>query len=205
MKKNPNTFFRALVPVAGACLLLAGCASAPSGPTRINTGSAEAITTMDLDPADYMEAARKVSAELLVFPVLTLFTEASGRNPRLDIGAIRNATRENIVIELFAERVMEALLDSGQVTLVAHDRAAIAANGLDRFLRDDKISLSDQADFYLEGVISLRQSRRAGVMEKTYTFMLRLNDRGRNQVWKRNVDITKQGADTNRRGGVSLF
>ena len=48
-------------------------------------------------------------------------------------------------------------------------------------------------------------ARAAGLQEKTYTFQMRLNDRERNQVWKRSVDITKMGKDTNRRGGVSIF
>ena len=155
---------------------------------------------------DYKEVAQKITGELLTHPAITKFeAKEEGRLPRLDIGVIRNATRDPVVIAQFAERAMEELLNSGQVTLVAHDLAAIQANQLDQFLSDGKISLSDQADLYLEGVVSKLSSRGGGRMDVTYTFMLRLNDRERNQLWKKNIDITKQGGDPNRRGGVSLF
>jgi len=160
----------------------------------------------ELSLDDYREVAQKITAELLTHPAITQFeAKEEGQLPRLDIGAIRNATRDPVVIAQFAERAMEELLNSGQITLVAHDLAAVQANQLDAFLSDGKITLSDQADLYLEGVVSKLTSRGGGRMEVTYSFMLRLNDRERSQLWKRTIDITTQGGDSNRRGGVSLF
>jgi len=188
-------------PMITACLFLAGCVTTPP-PSR-----------EDFMPTvgDYKEVASKTAGELITHEAITKFVpphDAIPRPnglPRVDIGVIRNATRDRVIIEQFAERAMEALLDSGQVTLVAHDRAAVEANGLDVFLADGKITLSDQADYYLEGAISRVESRAGGWLDVTYTFMLRLNDRNRSQLWKRNHDISKRGKDYKQRGGISVF
>lgn len=183
-------------------LLLGGCKSMPQ---RIETGGAGAITTMGLDMADFMNAAQRMTQELLVHPSIAQFeAKNNGRQPRLDVGAIKNVTRDRINIEQVSERVTEVLLDSGQVTVVAHDAGAVQAHKRDSFLSDSKISDAGQADFYLEGVIMEQVAQFGKLQEKTYTFQMRLNDRSRNQVWKRSVDISKQGKGSSR-GGVSLF
>ena len=178
--------------VATAGALLSGCAT-PMAPTRIVTGGTEALTTMGLDMADLMETAQRATRELLTAPALTQFEAKNGRSPRLDVGTIQNKTRERIVIEQVSERIMEVLLDSGMITLVANDAGAKKASALDDFLSDSKLSLQDQADFYLEGSILNQVAAQGGIQERNYTFQLNLNDRGRSQVWKRSLDITKQG------------
>ncbi|NLL83513.1 MAG: hypothetical protein GX230_04645 [Lentisphaerae bacterium] len=184
--------------------MFTGCAS--TQPRRIETGGLESITTMGLDMTDFMDAAQRMTRELLVHPSIAQFSARNnGRQPRLDVGAIRNTTRERINIEQVSERVTEELLNSGQVTLVAHDAASVQANKRDAFLSDTKLNDAAQADFYLEGTIMEQIARGGGMQERTYTFQMRLNDRSRSQVWKRSVDISKMGKDTRRRGNTSAF
>jgi len=142
---------------------------------------------------DLMDTAQRATRELLVAPAITQFKAQNGRLPRLDVGKISNNTRERITIEQVSERIMEALLDSELVTLVAHDSGAKTASALDDFLGDKKINLADQADFYLEGTILGQTVTQGRMLENNYSFMLRLNDRNRSQVWKRTLDITKPG------------
>lgn len=201
MKRNCTA---AMVCMVGACALLSGCASTQV--RRVETGGAESLTTIGLDMADFMSAAQRMTRELIVHPSITEFAgQNGGRKPRIDVGSILNATRDRINIEQVSERVTEELLNSGQVTLVAHDAGAVQADKRDSFLSDAKINNSAQADYYLEGTIMEQVARADGLKERTFTFQIRLNDRSRNQVWKRSVDITKMGKDSNRRGGVSVF
>ena len=103
-------------------------------------------------------------------------------------------TRERFNIRQVSERVTEELLNSGQITLVSHDLGAVQANNLDNFVADMRVNLADQADYYLEGTVLQQSTQQGNRVENTYTFQLRLNDRSRNQVWKRSVDITKAGS-----------
>ena len=185
MKHNIVAFL-----IAGG--LLGGCAS--STPRVIESGGVESITTMTLDIADLKAAAQRVTGELLTHPSITQFAEEHGRKPRLDVGAIINMTRERFNIRQVSERVTEELLNSGQITLVSHDLGAVQANNLDNFVADTRVNLADQADYYLEGTVLQQSTQQGNRVENTYTFQLRLNDRSRNQVWKRSVDITKAGS-----------
>ena len=187
-------FFSIKTTAVATALLLAGCET-----------TAVLDNRYELSVDDYGEVALEIARDLLTHPVLTRFEAREGRLPCLDIGVIRNATRDPVVVAQFAERAMEALLNSGRVTLVAHDPAAVQANHLDHFFNESQISLSGEADFHLEGVVAKSMSRGGGRKDVTHSFMLRLNDRNRNQVWKRTIDITRQGGDPNRRGGAGLF
>ena len=194
----------AALALTATSLLITGCETAMA-PRRIDTGGLESLTTLQLDMADLLDATQRITQELLVHPSIAKFQSQNGRPARIDIGAIRNTTRERIKIEQVAERVTEELLNSGQVTVVAHDAGAQKANELDAFLSDAKVTLDNQADYYLEGTISMETAYMGNIEERTYTFQLRMNDRSRNQVWKLSVDITKQGTSDNRRGGFSVF
>jgi len=195
MKTNPFALVAAFsLAVAG---LNSGCQS--------SSGGYGGLSSPELVLTDYKQAALEIAGELVVHPSIAKFEAQNGAKPRLDIGRIRVATKNPVSVHQFAERVMEVLLDSGQITLVAHDEAAVKANGLENFLKDSKITLSDQADFYLEGAIDQSNLRGGGKIETTYSFFLRLNDRNRSQIWKRTHDIEKHGVTNNRRGGVGLF
>ena len=183
--------------IAGLCMMLSGCASTQV--QRHETGGADSITTFGINMADFMNAAQRMSSELVVHPSIAQFQQKNGRLARVDVGSIINATRDRITIEQISERVTEALLDSGQVTVVAHDAGAVRSNDRDAFLSDKAINNDGQADFYLEGTISKEMARAGSLQEETYTFQMRLNDRNRSQVWKRSVDITKQGKNQSRR------
>jgi len=187
--------------IAGASLLVTGCAT--QGPTRVTTGGPGALTSMGLDMADLMDAASQATSELLVHRSISDFEARNGRQPRINVGSIINSTRERINIEQVSERVMDELLNSGQVTVVASDAGVVRSNELRAFLDDKKINLSGEADFYLEGTILQQITRQGGLQENTFTFQLRLNDSAtRSRLWSRNIDITKRGASTNRRGSV---
>jgi len=190
MKKR----FTATLLATATTLLISGCATQDLSPRRVDTGGPGSVTTTGLDMRDLMDAAMGATRELLTAPVLTQFEARNGRLPRLDVGVIRNNTRDRrITIAQVSERIMEELLASGQITLVANDAAAVATAQLDSFLNDSKIDLKDQADFYLEGEIFGQAAVAGRLVENNYSFMLRLNDRNRSQVWKRTIDITKQG------------
>jgi len=188
--------------IAGASIILTGCATQP---TRIDTGGTSALTTMGLNMADLMDAATSMTRELLVAPAITQFEARNGRPPVISYGpgSIRNATGERITIEQVADRVMSELLRSGQVEVVASDALTKRASELDNFLNDGKLNLQAEADFYLEGVIMKQTAVLGRVRENNYTFSMRLNNRERRQVWSQVNDITKQGANSNRRGGVT--
>ena len=189
--------------IAGASIILTGCAT--QGPQRIDTGGTSALTTMGLNIADLMDAATSMTRELLVAPAITQFEARNGRPPVISYGpgSIRNATGERITIEQVADRVMSELLRSGQVEVVAKGAEAIRASELDNFLNDGKINLQAEADFYLEGVIMKNTATLGNVRENNYTFSMSLNNRERRQVWSQVHDITKQGANSTRRGGVT--
>ena len=191
--------------LTAAGLLFTGCQTTPSV-RRVETGGTESITTMGLDMADLMSAAMQVTRELIVHDSIAGFVAKNGRKARLDVGAIINSTGQRINIDQVSERVTEELLNSGQITLVAHDAGAKAANTLDNFMSDAKVPvMKDQADYYLEGTLTKQVAREGRLVENTYTFMLRLNNRERDQVWKRSVDITKMGNASNQRGGWSVY
>ena len=183
---------------ATMCFWMAGCRTTPSGPI---------VPSLD----DYKETARKAVSELIVSPAITKanFKNDDGqpRLPRCDIGVVRNATRERIVIEQVTERIMEELLSSGQITLVANDPKVKEIARLRDWVTDSKkVSFDSVADYYLEGVILQDVATRGSVRQVTYSIMLRLNDVvTESQIWKRTFDVTIQGANPNRRGGVGVF
>jgi hypothetical protein len=89
---------------------------------------------------------------------------------------------------------------------VAHDAGAVQANRVDNFLSDAKLPpMQDQADFYLEGNLIKQVAREGRLVENTYTFQLRLNDRNRSRVFMKSVDITKSGTSSSQRGGWSVY
>ena len=188
---------------AGASIILTGCATPQPG--RIDTGGTRAITTMGLDMQDLMDAATSMTGELLVHSSISQFEARNGRLPVISYGkdSIRNTTGERITIEQVADRVMSELLRGGQVEVIANDAGARRASELDNFLNDGKLNLQAEADFFLEGTIMKKTAVLGNVRENTYTFSMRLNNRERRQVWSQVTDFTKQGANSNRRGGVS--
>ncbi|MCL1887701.1 MAG: penicillin-binding protein activator LpoB [Kiritimatiellaeota bacterium] len=182
---------------AGACLLAAGCQTYVP-PHTIDTGGPEAMVTLGLNPRDFMNTAQKAAAELKVSPAITTFAAENGRKPRVDIGIIQNKTsrpRVPIVIEQVSERIAEELLNSGQITLVANDGKAVQTNKARSFLNNESVNLDGLADFYLEGEIFNQSDAQGNLIENNFSFMLRMNDSAtRSQVWKKTLDVTKQGS-----------
>ena len=188
--------------ITAASVILSGCATQP---TRIDTGGTQSITTMGLNMADVMDVAQRLTRELLVHPSITQFEARNGRPPRISYGrdSIVNRTGERFAVEQVADRVLNELLRSGQVEVIARDAESRRASELDNFLNDGKINLQGEADFFLEGVIAKQTAVHGRVRENNYTFFMRLNNRAQTTVWSDIVDITIQGANTNRRGGVT--
>lgn len=188
MKRNDMA---AALAAAGLALITAGCATQA---TRIQAGGPTALTTMDINLLDFKDAAGQTVQAILRSPVLSSFrAQSGGQPPRIKVGRIINKTSTQIDLAQIAGRINEDLLNSGLVRLVADDAASIAASAEDAFMSDAKVNASHVADFYLEGTISQLRAKAGGTREKTYTFQLRLNDRGRNTVFQKTVDISKQG------------
>lgn len=189
--------------ITAQCLLVAtlamltGCATAP---TRIQAGGPTAVTTMEVDLADFKNTAGSMVKELLVHPAIANFPQQNGgKLPALNIGKIINKSDINIDMGQIAGRINEDLLNSGTVELVANDAGARDANAQDAFESDRKNNNAGKADFYLEGEIMVLAAKEGRMKEKNYTFQLRLNDRNRRVKWQRSVDVGKQ----RRTGGVA--
>ncbi|MCL1857024.1 MAG: penicillin-binding protein activator LpoB [Kiritimatiellaeota bacterium] len=178
----------------GAVALMGGCATAP---TRITAGGTQAITSMGVDLADFRATAGAMVGQLLVNPAITRFEAENGRLPVIDVGRVVNKSDMNIDISQITGRINEDLLNSGQVELVANDAGARNASALDNFENDVKNATEDRADFYLEGEILFLAARNGSLREKTYSFMMRLNNRSRRTVWQRTEDVAKQGTRSN--------
>ena len=148
-------FFATPLILVAAGMILAGCVTyvppvRPPPPTL----------------AQCKEAATRVTCELLVHPSIMEFPEKNkGKIPLIETGHIINATSARIQIEQVSERIMEELLNSGQVEVVS-----------------DGAILSKPPDFNLGGRIMYQDA--------TYTFQLHLNKwPGATRVWSRSVDI----------------
>ena len=189
---------RRFIPLAAAatCLFWAGCAT-------VQTEPAEFMLRLD----DYKEAALQTAGALLAHPAITEFPAANeGRLPRLDIGEMRNATRDPAVLEQYAERALEELLAGGQVTLVANDPKTRQITAVRKFMENGDVSTDGFADFYLGCVLSKDSARSRGMLSVTHTFFMELNDsHTRSQLWKKTYDTTRRGTDYRTRGGTSLF
>jgi len=112
-----------------------------------------------------MDVASRATQELLKNPVVTGFEAKNKRKPLIEAGPVANATRARIAIEQVSERVMDALLDSNQVDVMATNMTA------DR-----------PPDYFLDGLI-LGQ-------ENTYTFQLRMNEvKTATRAWGRSYTI----------------
>lgn len=174
-----------------AGLLLTGCAA--QQPRRIVAGGTQAITTMGIDLQDFKNAASQLTQAMLNNRTLLNFEAQNGRPPTVKVGQITNKSGDSIDLAQIAGRINEDLLNSGLVEIVADDAGSVAASEEDFFTSGENINRDHQADFYLEGTINMLSAYFDGQSEKTYTFQLRLNDRGRRTVFQKSVDIAKQG------------
>ncbi len=170
-------------------LLFAGCSS--SKPRRIVAGGTEAVTTMGADIQDIKHAASQTVEAMLASPAIAKAT-ANGATPTVSLGSIINDSSLNFDIEQVSGRIQEDLLNSGLVEILALDAAAIRENAQDARDGLTNAKADARADFYLEGKIMEVEASDDDVREKTYTFMLRLNNRERRTVFQKTVDIAKQ-------------
>ena len=177
--------------------MLTGCAT---DPIVIKPDTPTAVTTMEIDLADFKNTAGAMVKELLVHPAIANFPQQNGgKLPALNIGKIINKSDINIDMGQIAGRINEDLLNSGTIELVANDAGARDANAQDAFESDRKNNNAGKADYYLEGEIMVLEAKVGKLREKNYTFQLRLNDRSRRVKWQRSVDVGKQ----RRAGGVA--
>lgn len=185
------------VTVTASVLLgfcLCGCAG---DPVRIQAGGTEAVTSFGIDLQDIRNAAGSTVQAMLASPAVAKAT-AGGRVPALAIGTIVNDSSLNFDIDQVAGRIQEDLLNSGLFAIVAMDAGAVEASRQDAFTSGANAYEAAKADYYLEGKIMELSANNSSTQEKTYTFMLRLNDRNRRTVFQKTVDIAKQQA----RGGT---
>ena len=185
-----------LMAIAGAAVLMSGCASAP---TRIQAGGTQAVTTMGVDLADFKATAGDLVKELLVHAAITRFEDQNGRQPVIAVGQVINKSDLQLDLEQITGRITEDLLNSGQIELMATHAGARTASARDAFEQDKKTSSDDRADFYLEGTILVKAANEGRTREKNYSFQMVLNDRNLRTRWQRTIDIAKQSS----RGGVS--
>lgn len=178
----------ALVSVALLGLLACGCAS---DPVRIQAGGTEAVTSFGIDLQDIRNAAGTTVQAMLVSPAVAKAT-AGGRMPSLMLGSIVNDSSLNFDIDQVAGRIQEDLLNSGLFAIIATDAGAVEANRQDAFVSGTNTYEASKADYYLEGKIMELEATNRSTREKTYTFMLRLNDRNRRTVFQKTTDIAKQ-------------
>jgi len=147
---------------------------------------------MGINLADITETAGKMVEELLVDPAITRFEAQNGRLPVINIGEFKNNSDQRFDLMQLTRRITSDLRRGGQVEIVSNRSVSTEENTEDNFINDVKVATAARADFYLEGEIGVIQVRAGNTREKTYTFLMELNDRNRRTVWDRFVDISKQ-------------
>jgi len=121
-----------LAALAALAALLAGCGGGTTV-TRMETD-----TTVDLS-GKWNDADSRMVAEALISQALTAgwygeHRYATGRNPVIIVGPIRNKTAEHIPVKTFIADLERSMINSGKVTMVAsaEEREAIRGERADQ-------------------------------------------------------------------------
>lgn len=181
-----------------AALLLIGCGSSK----KVYRIDPETQTDLSgrWNDTDARLVAQEMISDCLSRPWLTNFAKASGNNPVVTVGTIRNKSSEHIDVEVFTADFERELINSGQVRFVAAKdfRQEIRE---ERFEQQEfaspetmkKIRNETGADFILMGAIKTIVDEVEGIRVVYYqTDLEMINIESMEKVWIGTKKIKKE-------------
>ena len=174
-----NLITTRILPILAIALTMTGCATK------------QQIVVVRHDMADCLYAAQTATVELLGMSYINDFTAKNGRQPRIDFEGIGNQTGQNIDINKITGCVWETMINSGLVTIIAHDKKSKDVSNLNSFLRDDKVFLPELADFNLEGAVRSQFTDYGNVHVYSYFIKLHLKDENNESLFVHNVNTVR--------------
>jgi uncharacterized protein (TIGR02722 family) len=184
--------------LAMAALLLIGCGSSK----KVYRIDPETQTDLSgrWNDTDARLVAQEMISDCLSRPWLTNFAKASGNNPVVTVGTIRNKSSEHIDVEVFTSDFERELINSGQVRFVAAKdfRQEIREERLEQqeFASPEtmkKIRNETGADFILMGAIKTIVDEVEGIRVVYYqTDLEMINIETMEKVWIGTKKIKKE-------------
>jgi len=179
-------------------LLLAGC----GGGKKVYRLDPETQTDLSgqWNDTDARLVAEEMVSDCLSRPWLTNFAKASGQNPIVTVGTIRNKSDEHIDVEVFTSDFERELINSGQVRFVAAKdfRQEIREERFDQqeFASPEtmkKIRNETGADFVLMGAVKTIVDEVEGIRVVYYqTDLEMVNIETMEKVWIGTKKIKKE-------------
>ncbi len=176
---------RAMIPVALAAVLLAGCAT--------SVKREDVNTTIDIsgrwNDTDSRLVAEEMIKDCLSQSWLARANTALGKTPTVIVGTVRNQSNEHINTDTFVEDLQRSLINSGQVSFVASqaERGDVRGERLDQDTHASEATRKDNgqetgADYMLSGVLNAIQDSEGGKTVMFYQTNLKLLDMKTNQI-----------------------
>lgn len=174
------SFWNKVWMILAAGFVLAGCASVKVD--RMDSGE-----TVDLsgrwNDTDSRLVSEEMISDVLVRPWLDRYRAGNGKDPVVIVGSVRNRSDEHINTQTFVKDLERALINSGDVELVASggERGEIRAERKDQAAYASEATAKEEgeeigADFMLQGSISTISDRVEGKEVKFYQVNLELID-----------------------------
>ena len=196
--KRMTTHYLLGLSLLAAILISVGCGTKKSV-QRIETDTIVDLSGRwnDTDSQDVSEAMIK---DCLNHPWITRHTTmAEGKRPAVIVGAIRNRSMEHIPIATFINDIERALINSGQVKVVASatERGELRAEKGDQeqFASPETIKemgVEHGADYMMTGQINTIEDREGGEQITFYQIDLTLTDIETNEkIWPGQHKIKK--------------
>ncbi len=192
---------RALLAAAGAALaaplLLVGCGS----DTTVNRTDPNAVRDLsgDWNATDSQTTAQAMISSITTGAWLKRFTDANHRPPVLKVGRIVNKSDEDISTRIFTDDIRNALINSGDVKVVASNDETENAR---EERRDQDVNASAETrresfqetgcDMLLTGSIDVQHDYAGERKQKFYAVNLNLADvKSQELTWTGNKKIAK--------------
>ena len=176
---------------------MTGCSSKKTV-TRLETDTVTDLSGRWND-TDSRLVAEEMIGSALSMPWLSEFHRSTGKNPVIIAGSIQNRSHEHIETRTFLKDIQRALLQSGQVSLVADsgEREEVRDERLDQLENADpqtvkRLGMELGADFMLSGEINTIVDQEEGVKVVFYQVDLQLINIETNAiVWMEEKKIKK--------------
>lgn len=179
---------RRMFPVLLVAVLLAGCAS-------VNVDRMDVDETVDLsgrwNDTDSRLVSDEMVSDVLSRPWIGRFRAATGKDPVVIVGSVRNRSDEHINTRTFVKDLERALINSDEVAFVAGsgEREEIRDERKDQAAHASEATAKEEgeeigADFILQGGINTISDRVEGKEVKYYQVNLELIEiQSHRKVW----------------------
>ena len=186
---------KAMIPVALAAFLLAGCAT--------SVKREDVNTTIDIsgrwNDTDSRLVAEEMIKDCLSQSWLARANTALGKTPTVIVGTVRNQSNEHINTDTFVEDLQRELINSGKVEFVAskNARGEVRDERLDQDTNASEETRKEHgqeigADFMLSGAINTIEDSEDGKTVMLYQTNLKLLDMKTNKIaWNGQKKIKK--------------